>query len=86
MSFVVGLAFGIAIGALAGSRSLPALKKDLDALVGGIAPEAREASERAEAGLTERWRYAQEVYEKTLEATRQRLQHEFDSARAGRKP
>ena len=85
MTFLVGLALGIALGALAGSRSLLGLKQDLDELLGGVAPEARAASERAETGLTERLRDAQTVYEKTLEATRQRLQRELDSARLGRR-
>jgi hypothetical protein len=86
LTFLVGLALGIVVGALAGARSLPGLKKDLDELLGTVAPEAREASEQAENGLTERWRRAQDVYEKTLKATRQRLHRELDSARLGRNP
>jgi hypothetical protein len=84
LSFLVGLAMGIAVGALAGSRSLPGLKRDFEQLLGNVVPEAQVATERTGVGLAVRLRQAQDVYEKTREATRQRLQRELESARKSR--
>lgn len=82
MSFFVGLVFGMAVGALVGARSPGGLKKDVTEILGSISPETREVTEQVGDSLTERFRLAQDVYATTLQATRLRLQHEFEAARS----
>ena len=84
MIFFLGLAFGIAVGALVGARSPSGLRQDLKTLLNSWAPATGEATERVEDGLAERLKHAQSVYEGTLESTRARLHRELNSARAGK--